>query len=59
MLTDYMRIQQEPTIIGNNHESLYRCYAILRKVKELLEAGTPGRVVLELIYLMDSEKEAK
>lgn len=37
------------SIIGKYHESLTRSYHLLAKVKELLEAGTPGSVVLEII----------
>jgi hypothetical protein len=34
------------------HESLMRSYHIVHKVKELLEAETPPKVVLEIMDLM-------
>lgn len=34
---------------GRCHESIFRSYQILEKVKELLRLGTPGEVVLEII----------
>lgn len=34
---------------GRYHESIFRSYQILEKVKELLRLGTPGEVVLEII----------
>lgn len=39
------------------HESCFRSFQILGKVKELLGQGTPGSVVLELIELMESKPE--
>lgn len=35
------------------HESMLRSYAILQKVKELLDVGTPGSVIRELILMME------
>jgi hypothetical protein len=35
------------------HESLFRSYQILERVKWLLERGTPSAVVLELIAVME------
>ena len=46
-------IAQMPTVINNNHESLYRCYHTLDKVKGLLEIGTPPDVILEIIETID------
>lgn len=43
-----------PTAPLGWHESLLRSYHIVRKVKELLEQGTPPAVVLELIELMEA-----
>jgi hypothetical protein len=37
------------------HESVLRAYQILRKVKILLELGTPSPVIIELIALMESD----
>lgn len=55
--SEYVRIANMPTIYDNNHESIYRAGGILRKVKELLEKGVPGDVVLELIHLMETDTE--
>lgn len=46
---DILKIADMPTTIGNVHESCYRSYSILEKTIELLEAGTPGAVVLQIV----------
>ena len=46
-------IAKIPTVRNNVHESLYRSYHALDKVKELLEAGTPGHVILEIIATIE------
>lgn len=38
------------------HESLTKSYHILEKVKELLDLKTDQSVILELIYLMESNE---
>ena len=40
------------------HESLCRAFHIVEKVKELLDQGTPGAVVLELIEEMECGEKA-
>lgn len=35
------------------HESIFRSFGILEKVKHLLEIGTPHEVILEMIDLME------
>ncbi len=45
-------ILRQPTTIENVHESVYRCYAILRNVKWLLEQNTPHVVILDLLEQM-------
>jgi hypothetical protein len=42
-----------PTTHSNVHESVYRSYHIVQKVKELLQVGTPATVILELIQTME------
>lgn len=42
-------IIKQPTTIDNNHESLFRCYHILDKVKEWLDLGMPTHLVSDLI----------
>ena len=51
----YGTIAKMPTSIDMRHESCYRSYHILQKVKWLLEANTKPDVIQELIYLMESE----
>lgn len=64
----YSAIAKRPTVIdkrtvqdyldGGSHgicETLFRSSAIIGKVKWLLEVGVPGKVVLELINLMEGE----
>ena len=53
-----MRIQEildMPTVLNNTHESSYRVYHALERVKSLLEHGVPNDVILELIEEMDSK----
>ena len=38
-----------PTTYDNVHESVFRSYHILEKVKELIEQKTPAYVMIELI----------
>lgn len=47
------KLNSFPTVIDNKHESLYRSYQVLRFVKELLELGTPGEVVLAILAEID------
>ncbi len=44
-------IRQQPTVIDNEHASLYREYHVLAMVRELLEKETPYSVILEMIEL--------
>lgn len=44
-------LEEYPTLPA--HESLCRAFHIVEKVKELLDQGTPGAVVLELIEEME------
>lgn len=43
-------IQAMPTVIENNHESLYRAYHVLDKVRGLLNLNTPAEVIIEIIH---------
>lgn len=45
----FSQLASMPTVLDNKHESLYRSYHTLQLVKELLEKGTPGEVVLAII----------
>lgn len=56
-LMTYTKIQLMPTTSedsGKIHESIFRSYHILQKVKSLLALGTAPEVVAELIELMES-----
>ena len=50
-------IRSYPTVHENIHESIFRSYHILEKVKELLEKKTSGDIVLELINEMEEPEE--
>lgn len=52
-------LEQFPTVLNTEtvapqriHESVFRCWHILNRVDELLEAGTPGPVLLDLLREM-------
>ena len=48
------KLASMPTVLNNMHESLFRSYHALRKIKELLAKGTPGDVVLAIISEIDN-----
>jgi hypothetical protein len=53
-------IRWMPTVIDNRHESLYRSYHLLEKVKEMITRGDSKETILEAIALMeDLRHEAK
>ena len=39
--------------MGGIHESVFRSYQVLEKVKEYLRKGYPAEVILELIEVME------
>jgi hypothetical protein len=43
--------------VRNIHESCFRSYQILEKVKELIEHGTPSAVIKELIEEMEFKSD--
>jgi len=51
---DVTEIQQMPTVINKTHESVYRSYQILEKVKEMLDRRDSNRTIMEFIYLMET-----
>lgn len=64
-MTDVLEIANLPTTFtvkgvsivtdaSGYHESVLRAYQIVRKVKALLELGTPSSVILEMIAVMES-----
>ena len=42
-------IKKLPTVIGNNHESLFKHYHTLEKVREMLERGDSNETIIEII----------
>ena len=42
-------IRQRPTVVDKKHESLFRAYHVVRVAREMLEEGTPPKVVLYFI----------
>ena len=47
-------IRAMPTVIENNHESLYRSYNILAFVKEWCRRGVPSQIILIWVEHMES-----
>ena len=47
------QIAHASTVHNNVHESVFRSYQVLALVRELLEKGTPGDVVLGLLGEID------
>lgn len=53
---DYLeQIRNMPTVIDGNHESLYRAYHVLDKVKEWLRLRTNQDVILELVEHLEAK----
>ena len=50
-------IQQMPRVLVGHHESLFRSYQILERVKSFLKWKVPGKVILELIEEMEFPTE--
>lgn len=39
----------KPTVVDNNHESLYRSYWILHQIHDWLGRGMPAEIAVEMI----------
>ena len=48
-------IAKLPTVDSKIHESIFRSYNILDKVKHYLEQGCPAKLILELIKETESD----
>lgn len=49
-----------PTVVDNNHESVYRSYHILLKVIEMVERNDSKETIIEIAdFLSIGEKEGK
>ena len=44
-----LQVLEYPTVVDNNHESVYRSYQVLELAEDLLERYTPPDVVLFII----------
>ena len=42
-------LKNYPTVIDNNHESLYRSYQLMEKVITMLERGDSTETIFEII----------
>ena len=43
-----------PTVIDNTHESVYKSYQILNKVKEMLLRGDSQKTIIETINYLEN-----
>lgn len=50
---EFKEIIKMPTVINNNHESLYRSYQALSLVKEMLHRGDSNETILEAISTIE------
>ena len=50
----YNRIQRMPTTLDNVHESVFRSYQILEKVKEMLSRNDSVETITETIEHLES-----
>jgi hypothetical protein len=46
---DWDQVRTFETVHSNNHESLYRSYQILRRVRDMLERGDSVKTILLFI----------
>jgi hypothetical protein len=52
-------IMKKPTIVDNVHESIYRSYDLLEKVKTMLIRGDNQKTILEIIEHIESVGRTK
>ena len=55
-MDNIFKIAKQLTIIDNKHESLYRSFAVLQLVKQLLDKNVPHEVILDLIRQIEKEQ---
>jgi hypothetical protein len=51
-MTHISDIQNLPTVVDNNHESLYRSYHILNHVLKMVKRGDKAESIIEMAELM-------
>jgi len=49
-------IMNMPTVINNTHQSVYRCYHTLQKVKDMLKRKDSQKSILNYIELLEKEE---
>ncbi len=50
-------IANHPTVLSNNHESLYRSYHILKQVMEMVNRGDSKETIAEVVELLNQLPE--
>jgi hypothetical protein len=50
-------IRERPTVIANNHESLYRCYSILECVLEMVKRGDSKETIFDVVSFLSAPEE--
>ena len=50
-----VEIKEMPTVVDNSHESLFKSYHVLDKVKKMLERGDSKETILEVIEFLYSK----
>lgn len=54
---DFSHIKGFPTVVDNNHESIYRSYQILERVKVMLNRGDSRETIVEMISFLEQKRE--
>ena len=47
-----IEILEQPTVLDNKHESLYRCYHVLNYISTMVVRGDSKETILEVIGLL-------
>jgi len=50
-------IKKMSTVHVNNHESIYKAYQTLQKVKEMLVRGDSKETILEIIEFIETDND--
>lgn len=51
------QIKRMPEVIDNNHESLYKCYSILERVKIMIEREDSLETIKDFIRWCEDEQQ--
>lgn len=49
------KIKEMPTVVDNAHESIYKSYHVLEKVRQMLEREDSKETILEIIEFLYSK----